>query len=71
MKLVIVSVILVGLAVLLLALRLIVKGDKSPQSSHIADNKALKQRGIGCANKQMAELASRQNLADRLGDDPQ
>ena len=71
MKLVIVSVILVGLAVLLLALRLIVKGDKSPQSSHLEDSKALKKSGIGCANKQMAELATRQNLADRIADDPQ
>lgn len=71
MKLIIVSVLLVGLAVLLLALRLIVKGDKSPQSSHIEDSKALKKRGIGCANKQMAELATRQDLADRLADDPQ
>ena len=65
MKLIIISIILIGLAVVLLALRLIVKGDKSPQSSHIEDSKALKKRGIGCANKQMAELASRQNLADR------
>ena len=71
MKLIIISIILIGLAVLLLALRLVVKGDKSSQSSHIEDSKALKKRGIGCANKQMAELASRQNLADRLGDDPQ
>ena len=71
MKLIIISIILIGLAVVLLALRLIVKGDKSPRSSHIEDSKALKKRGIGCANKQMAELATRQNLADRLADDPQ
>ncbi len=71
MRLIIISVLLVGLAVLLLALRLIVKGDKSVQSSHIEDSKALKKRGIGCANKQMAELATRQNLADRLADDAQ
>ena len=71
MKLIIISVLLVGLAVLLLALRLVVKGDKSPQSSHIEDSKALKKRGIGCANKQMAELATRQDLAVRLADDPQ
>lgn len=71
MKLIIISVLLVGLAVLLLALRLVVKGDKNPQSSHIEDSKALKKRGIGCANKQMAELATRQDLADRLADDPQ
>ena len=71
MKLIIISIILIGLAVVLLALRLIVKGDKRPQSSHIEDSKALKKRGIGCANKQMAELASRQNLADRLADDQQ
>lgn len=71
MRLIIISVLLVGLAVLLLALRLIVKGDKSLQSSHIEDSKALKKRGIGCANKQMAELATRQDLADRLADDPQ
>ena len=30
-----------------------------------------RKRGIGCANKQMAELATRQNLADRLADDAQ
>lgn len=71
MKLIIISVLLVGLAVLLLALRLVVKGDKRPQSSHIEDSKALKKRGIGCANKQMAELATRQDLADRLAEDPQ
>ncbi len=71
MRLIIISVLLVGLSVLLLALRLIVKGDKSLQSSHIEDSKALKKRGIGCANKQMAELATRQDLADRLADDPQ
>ena len=71
MRLIIISVLLIGLAVLLLALRLIIKGEKSVQSSHIEDSKALKKRGIGCANKQMAELASRQNLDDRLADDPQ
>lgn len=71
MRLIIISVLLVGLAVLLLALRLIVKGEKSVQSSHIEDSKALKKRGIGCANKQMAELATKQNLADRLADDAQ
>ena len=52
MRLIIISIILIGLAVVLLALRLIVKGDKSVQSSHIEDSKALKKRGIGCANKQ-------------------
>lgn len=71
MKLIIISVLLIGLAVLLLALRMIVKGEKTPQSSHIEDSKALKKRGIGCANKQMAELAERQTLADRLADSPQ
>ena len=71
MRLIIISVLLIGLAVLLLALRLIIRGEKSAQSSHIEDSKALKKRGIGCANKQMAELATRQNLADRLADNPQ
>ena len=41
------------------------------RSSHIDDSKALKKRGIECANKQMSELSSRQNLTERVADNPQ
>ncbi len=71
MKLIIISALIIGLAVLLLALRLLIMGEKVMRSSHIDDSKALKKRGIECANKQMSELSSRQNLTERVADNPQ
>jgi hypothetical protein len=71
MKLIIISALIIGLAVLLLALRLLITGEKIMRSSHIDDSKALKKRGIECANKQMSELSSRQNLTERVADNPQ
>ena len=67
MKLIIISALIIGLAVLLL----LITGEKIMRSSHIDDSKALKKRGIECANKQMSELSSRQNLTERVADNPQ
>lgn len=51
MKIILFSVVLTVVAVLLLGVRvLFVKGGKFP-SSHVHDNKALRDKNIGCAIK--------------------
>ncbi|MDE6448644.1 MAG: hypothetical protein K2L41_01020 [Muribaculaceae bacterium] len=48
MKVIILSIVVVGIAILLLGVKvLFVKGSKFP-SGHVHDNAGLKRRGIGC-----------------------
>lgn len=49
MKVVILTILLIGLSVVLLGIKvLFVKGGKFP-SGHVHQNEALRRRGIGCA----------------------
>lgn len=49
MKLLVLTLVLVGIAMLLLGIRvLFVKNGKFP-SGHVRDNAALRRKGIGCA----------------------
>ena len=42
---------IVGVAVLLLAIKLIIKGDASGPMQHIGASKAMRQRGIHCMER--------------------
>jgi len=51
-KVILLTLILIGIAVLLLGIRIFFfKGGKFP-SSHVGDNEVLAQKGIHCAQKQ-------------------
>ena len=62
----IIALIIVLMAVLPLGVRVFfVRGGKFP-STHIEANKALREKGIHCANSQMEAEARRKNLFDRI-----
>ena len=61
-KIMILTLILVGIAILLLSFRILFfKNGKFP-SSHVKDNKALSQKGIHCAQAQDKQAQNRIKL---------
>lgn len=66
MKILFISVILLGGAILLMCLGMIIKRGGHFPKTHIEDNDALRNQGIGCANTQLEEEAHRKKLRDRI-----
>ncbi len=65
-KILLAALVIMLLALVLLGIRiLLVKGGKFP-STHIEANKALRDKGIHCANRQMEDEARRKGLIDRI-----
>ena len=63
-----VTVLIVGVALLLLGVRIFfVRGGTFP-NTHIESSQALQRKGIGCANKQLEEETHRSNLFDRINE---
>ncbi|MGL4292598.1 MAG: hypothetical protein ACRCSQ_03335 [Bacteroidales bacterium] len=57
---------IVGIAVVLLAIKiLLVRGGRFPQT-HISGNKALRKQGIGCAKSMDREARKRKSLFDMI-----
>ena len=57
---------LLAIAFVLLAIKIIfVKGGKFP-NTHIASNKAMRKKGIGCAKSMDKEARTSKNLFDRM-----
>lgn len=71
MTTILLSIIVVAVAVFLLGLRMILTGEKSFRSSHVDDSKALRRRGICCANKQMQELTHRETIYEKASSNQQ
>ncbi len=65
-NLVLISIIVVGIAVILLAIGLIIGKREQFPSGHIHDSKPLAEKGINCAQEQMEEYFNRKNLHERL-----
>ena len=69
-KLLLITAGIVGLAVLLLALKLIVKGDARGPMTHIGASKAMRQRGIHCVESMDAierhQLAHKPHAQERV-----
>ena len=60
------SLLLVGLAFVLLGIRVFFcRGGKFPQT-HVGSNKAMQDRGIGCHTAQHFEAQHHRNLEDRI-----
>ncbi|WP_373763626.1 hypothetical protein [Porphyromonas loveana] len=60
------SLLLVGLAVLLMGVRVFFKRDGRFPSSHVGSNQAMRDRGIGCHTSQHREAQLHRNLAERV-----
>lgn len=58
------AVIFVGVAVALLSIGIIVKKNGKFPDTHIEDNKALKEKGIGCAHTQLEGEVEKKRLRD-------
>ncbi|MBB6276363.1 hypothetical protein [Porphyromonas circumdentaria] len=66
MILLLITLLIVGIALLLLGVRVFfVRGGSFPDT-HIESSKALQKKGIGCANKQLEDATHRRNLFDRM-----
>ena len=69
-KLLLITAGIVGLAVLLLALKLVVKGDARGPMTHIGASKAMRQRGIHCVESMDAierhQLAHKPHAQERV-----
>ncbi|MBR7125720.1 MAG: hypothetical protein IKC86_03840 [Prevotella sp.] len=57
-KILLLSIIIVGIALALLSVKLILKRDGKFSSMHIHDSEAMKQRGIHCVLDQDREMRS-------------
>lgn len=66
-KTILIGVVLIFIAVLLLGIRIFFTKKGEFPNTHIGGNKTLRDRGIGCANAQDAEIRSKHNpMADIL-----
>lgn len=63
---VIISLVIVGIAVLLLSIGILIKRDGKFPSGHVEDIEALRKKGIQCAHKELNEAAFRPNLKDLI-----
>lgn len=62
----IITGLIVGISVVLLAVKILfVKGGKFP-NTHLAGNKHLNKKGIGCAKSMDRELQNRKSLKDLI-----
>ncbi len=66
MSVLIISIIFIGVAVLLLSIKLILKDKGEFPSTHVGGNKAMQERDISCHTSQHREQNNELNLADRL-----
>ncbi len=66
MKLLLFATLFIGIALLLLGLRVFFTRKGKFPETHIEANKALRKKGIGCANSQLEGEARRKNLFDRI-----
>ncbi len=66
MSVLIISIIFIGVAVLLLSIKLIFKRNSRFPNSHVGSNKAMRKRGISCHTSQHKASNHRLNLAERL-----
>lgn len=69
LKILLLTIGIVGVAVLLMALKLIFKGDASGPMQHIGASKAMRERGIHCVESmdaiERAQLARRPHAKER------
>jgi hypothetical protein len=61
-----ITVIILLISFVLLSVNIIFKKNGQFPNTHISGNKALRDRGITCAQSQHAEAVARKNLYDRL-----
>jgi hypothetical protein len=62
------TVIILVISFVFLSVKIILKKNGQFPNSHISANKALRDRGITCAQSQHAEQVKRKNLYDRLNE---
>ncbi len=66
MLVLLVSIILIGVAVLLLSIKLILKDNGRFPNTHVGGNKAMRKRGISCHTSQHREQNNDLTLEERL-----
>lgn len=66
MKLLIVSLVVIGIGVLLMAIKVIFKRGGEFPSGHVSDVPALKAKGIECHRAQMRDANDHRMLEDRV-----
>ncbi|MDY3090266.1 MAG: hypothetical protein SOW66_04015 [Porphyromonas sp.] len=57
-----------GLTMLLLSIKLIIKKDGKFPSSHVGSQQALRDQGISCHTSQHRDAQGQRNLAERLAE---
>ncbi|MDY5858895.1 MAG: hypothetical protein SPK09_06695 [Porphyromonas sp.] len=57
-----------GLTMLLLSIKLIIKKDGKFPSSHVGSQQALREQGISCHTSQHRDAQGQRNLAERLAE---
>ncbi len=65
-KLLLLTLLLVGIAILLLGIRVFFTRDKSFPSSHVSAQPKLREKGLSCHRAQHREAQTRKGLYDRL-----
>lgn len=66
MKLFILCLLVVGIAVLLLSIRIILQRNGRFPNTHVGGQKALRDKGISCHTSQHRDTQRQQNLAERI-----
>lgn len=66
MKGILISIVFVGIAVILLCVRILLKKDGRFSSQHISQSKAMHERGIGCVMSQDREARNRNSLKEKI-----
>ncbi len=66
LKLLLFAGLILALALILLSIRILLLPKGKFPETHIEANKALRKKGIGCANSQLEKEARKKNLFDRI-----
>ncbi|WP_085535726.1 hypothetical protein [Massilibacteroides vaginae] len=62
------TVIILVISIILLCVNIILKKNGEFPNTHVSGNKALRDRGISCAQSQHAHANSKKNLYERLNE---
>ncbi len=68
MSLFVITLLIVGLAVVLLSVRIILSKKGRFPNTHVGGNKALRRQGISCHTSQHRDAQHHRTLADRVGE---